>query len=162
MNPSRKKMLSPNLIVKFVLGAKGITAVKICATSKKTQGITWEIEGSSKFHRIEKLIDTWMAAYSKGQQPTVDLPIVLDGLPPFTLHVLTILRSIPRGVSLTYQELAEIAGTPKGARAVGNACGRNPCPLIVPCHRVLASKGIGGFSVGVDIKKDLLAFEGIT
>lgn len=152
--------LGPRLKAKFVLSEKGITNVAFVSPAKSSSGMAWEIEGSSKGQQIEKMIEKWMTAFCKRQQPKVELPIVLDGLPPFTLHVLSILRSIPFGVSVTYQELAEIAGNPNGARAVGNACGRNPCPLIVPCHRVLASKGIGGFSMGgIEVKKALLSFE---
>lgn len=151
----RNTIQPPKLNVKFNLAEKGIVGVQL----KKADSLSWEIEGTSKYKQIDKLIERWMTAFSKKQQPNVELPIIFDGLPPFTLRVLTILRSIPFGVSLTYQELAEISGTPKGARAVGNACGRNPCPLIVPCHRVLAQNGLGGFTGGIEVKKALLVFE---
>ena len=64
------------------------------------------------------------------------------------------------GKTVSYQELATMTGHPKSARAAGSACGRNPCPLIIPCHRVITSAGkLGGFTAGLEIKKLLLAFE---
>ena len=63
---------------------------------------------------------------------------------------------------MTYGELAALAGRPAAARAVGAACGANPVPLIVPCHRVLAAGGgIGGFGGGLELKRALLEREGI-
>lgn len=151
--------LGPDLKVTFILSKKGIASVNLSPRSKRGEGLIWEIEGTSIVQDIKNLIDKWMIAFSKKKQPNVELPIVLENLPPFTLRILSILRSIPFGVSLTYKELAEIAGSQNGARAAGNACGRNPCPLIIPCHRVLASDGIGGFSCGIELKRTLLAFE---
>lgn len=106
------------------------------------------------------LIKEWIESYCKGQQPEIVLPLMLEGLPSYTTQVLSILRDIPFGFSLSYKTLAEISGNPRGARAVGNACGKNPFPLIIPCHRVLASKNrLGGFSNDCEIKKNLLRFE---
>ncbi len=70
-----------------------------------------------------------------------------------------VLASIPYGETITYAELAEMAGNPGAARAAGTACGRNPIIIVVPCHRVIASKGLGGFGAGLDIKKRLLDLE---
>lgn len=156
---SNSNKSGPDLKVTFILGQKGITGVNLSPRAKRGEGLIWETEGTSIVKNIKILIDNWMTAFSKKKQPNVELPIVLQNLPPFTLHILTILRSIPFGVSLTYKELAEIAGSQNGARAAGNACGRNPCPLIIPCHRVLAQDGIGGFSCGIDLKRTLLDFE---
>ena len=68
---------------------------------------------------------------------------------------------IPKGKTLTYGELAADAGYPGAARAVGQAVGSNPIPLLIPCHRVVASNGIGGFGGDIRLKKRLLAAEGI-
>ena len=149
--------LSLNLKVKFIAGDKGITSVTVVPH----QGMTWEFESSKKQPQLEKLIGEWMECYSKGKQPKVVLPIDLHGFPPYTWRVLSRLREVPFGESLTYQQLAESTGSPKGARAAGNACGRNPCLIIIPCHRILASNGLGGFSSGLDLKKSLLTFEKI-
>ncbi len=67
------------------------------------------------------------------------------------------------GRTLSYGQVAAAIGNPKALRAVGGACGANPVPVFVPCHRVLAANdGIGGFSSGLDWKRKLLAREGIT
>ncbi len=68
---------------------------------------------------------------------------------------------IPKGETVTYGELAADAGYPGAARAVGQAVGSNPIPVLIPCHRVVASNGIGGFGGDIRIKKRLLAAEGI-
>jgi methylated-DNA-[protein]-cysteine S-methyltransferase len=91
--------------------------------------------------------------------------IVLDmtGVPPFERRVYEVARTIAPGATLTYGEIAARLGEPGAARAVGQALGRNPFPLIVPCHRVLAASGkAGGFSAhgGVTTKLRLLSIEG--
>jgi methylated-DNA-[protein]-cysteine S-methyltransferase len=78
---------------------------------------------------------------------------------PFTRTLLHILPSIPFGQHRTYGELAQAIGHPKSFRAIGGACGRNPFPFFLPCHRVIGKKGLGGFSQGMEIKKSLLTFE---
>ncbi len=88
-----------------------------------------------------------------------DLPLDLAG-PPFHMRVWQELMKIPPGETISYQEMARRVGNPKAARAVGQACGANPVPLIIPCHRVIASDGtLGGFGSGLDHKKWLLAHE---
>jgi methylated-DNA-[protein]-cysteine S-methyltransferase len=104
--------------------------------------------------------------YFAGEQ--VDFTeIELDGsiVPAFNARVYDTLRRVPFGTTTTYGALAKAAGADIGAsRAVGMAMGRNPWPIIVPCHRVLASGGkIGGFSApgGAETKQRLLALEGV-
>ena len=78
---------------------------------------------------------------------------------PFIHEVWDHLRKIPWGHALTYGELAAALGNPRGSRAVGQACGKNPLLLIVPCHRVVAEAGLGGFALGLEWKAALLALE---
>lgn len=68
---------------------------------------------------------------------------------------------IPRGETITYAELARRIGRPNAVRAVGTACGKNPNPIIVPCHRVVGSSGLGGYNGGLRKKKKLLQEEGV-
>ncbi len=92
-----------------------------------------------------------------------DVPVDLEGSGPFLQKVCEAARDIPVGQTVTYAELAKTVGQPSGARAVGGALGRNPVPLIIPCHRVLAAAGKpGGFSAygGRITKAKLLAIEG--
>ena len=77
----------------------------------------------------------------------------------FTTKVLFYLRSIPYGSTVSYLEVAKNIDNNNAARAVGNACGKNPLPLLIPCHRVVASKGLGGFGGGLERKKFLLNLE---
>ena len=70
------------------------------------------------------------------------------------------MKKIPRGEMRTYGEIAEAIGRPNAVRAVGSACGANPVPLFIPCHRVVAQNGLGGFGAGLPWKKLLLELEG--
>ena len=87
----------------------------------------------------------------------LDLSVGTD----FDRAVWKALTRIRAGETRTYGEVAQMVGRPNAARAVGNACGRNPVPVVVPCHRVLAANGIGGFGLGLGLKRRLLALEGI-
>ena len=89
-------------------------------------------------------------------------PLDLSGKTEFQKSVWNALRKIPRGKTKSYGEIARAIGRPKAVRAVGGACGANPIPVLVPCHRVLAAnKKIGGFSGGLNWKRDLLTREGV-
>jgi methylated-DNA-[protein]-cysteine S-methyltransferase len=78
---------------------------------------------------------------------------------PFRQRVWESMREIPAGEVASYGELAMDAGSPGAARAAGTACGSNQIALFVPCHRVVASNGIGGYQFGLELKEQLLAFE---
>ncbi|MEX2260958.1 MAG: methylated-DNA--[protein]-cysteine S-methyltransferase [Bryobacteraceae bacterium] len=100
-----------------------------------------------------------LTAYFEGRLTRFDLPLDLEGT-SFQKRVWNALRAIPYGETISYAQLAEIAGSPKGFRAVGAANGRNPIPIIVPCHRVIQSGGgLGGYSCGLDVKRMLLDLE---
>lgn len=80
----------------------------------------------------------------------------------FRLRVWDELCRIPRGDTRSYGEISDELGKRKAARAVGGACGANPIPVLIPCHRVLAANGsLGGFSGGLEWKRRLLAIEGV-
>jgi methylated-DNA-[protein]-cysteine S-methyltransferase len=70
-------------------------------------------------------------------------------------------KGIPFGKTLTYKDVAESLGNPKLARAVGNALNKNPLPILIPCHRVIAEDGFGGYVGGKTLKKKILALEGV-
>jgi methylated-DNA-[protein]-cysteine S-methyltransferase len=99
--------------------------------------------------------------YFAGERTDFDLRMELDGT-PFQRAVWAELSRIPYGETISYGELARRVGRPRGPRAVGQANGRNPIAIIVPCHRVLASNGIGGYGGGLPVKRALLALEGVT
>jgi O-6-methylguanine DNA methyltransferase len=91
-----------------------------------------------------------------------DVALELAWATPFQRALTEALRSIPRGEVVTYGELAALAGRPGAARAAGTFCATNRFALIVPCHRVVAAGGIGGYGPdGVPVKRRLLALEGV-
>lgn len=98
--------------------------------------------------------------FAEGVADFADLPLDLQGT-PFQKKVWRELRRIPRGKTISYRELAQRVGSPKGFRAVGQANRRNPVPIIIPCHRVIAADGsLGGYSSGIARKEWLLKHEG--
>jgi methylated-DNA-[protein]-cysteine S-methyltransferase len=100
-----------------------------------------------------------LIAYAQGDLTEFDLPLVPEG-GPLQQAVLAEMRAIPFGETKTYGEIAKVVGAP--AQAVGQACGANTIPVIIPCHRVTGTGGLGGFSGmgGVETKVELLRHEG--
>ena len=96
--------------------------------------------------------------YFVGTRKTFTVPVKTEGT-DFHKAVWKAMSEIPYGDKITYKALASAAGNPKACRAVGNACGANPIPIIIPCHRVISSAGEGGFSGGINIKRFLLELE---
>lgn len=101
--------------------------------------------------------------YLEGQRTKFDLPLDMSALSEFQRRVLTIALKIPRGQYLTYGDVAKAIGKPQASRAVGQALGHNPVPIVIPCHRVLGSDGsLHGYSGGggIQTKAWLLRLEG--
>ncbi len=99
--------------------------------------------------------------YFAGRRQHFDLPLGADGT-AFQQAVWSSLRGIPYGELRSYRDIAQALGKPKAVRAVGAANGRNPLPIVVPCHRVVGSNGkLTGFAGGLDCKRRLLALEGV-
>jgi methylated-DNA-[protein]-cysteine S-methyltransferase len=103
------------------------------------------------------------------EQYFAGMPVSFDKVPldvkgtHFQQSVWTALSQIPYGETWTYKQLANLMGKPSATRAVGTANGRNPLPIVLPCHRVVGSNGtLTGFRGGLQMKKELLALEGIT
>ena len=114
---------------------------------------------------IRDAIDRIVASLRGEADDLVEVPLDLDALPSFQRRVFEVVRTIPAGETLSYGEVAAAAGSPGAARAVGQALGRNPFPIVIPCHRVLAAGGrIGGFTAsgGTAVKERMLAAEGVT
>jgi len=80
----------------------------------------------------------------------------------FQIKVWKELAKIPWGETRTYKDIAIAIGSPNSYRAVANACGKNQLLLLIPCHRIVSSNGIGGYTPGVEIKKELLKYEGVS
>lgn len=107
------------------------------------------------------LLKEELAAYFSGTLRVFSVPVSLEGGTSFQRKVWQALREIPYGATVTYGELARSLLLQAGAgRAVGGACGANPLPIIIPCHRVVAAHGgLGGYSGGLWRKEHLLSFE---
>jgi len=105
-----------------------------------------------------------LRAYLSDARFQFDLPLDLERTTPFQRNVLNTIRRIPAGTVWTYGQVAREIGKPKASRAVGQALGRNPVPIVIPCHRVIASDGgLGGYSGGGGLasKRLLLRMEGV-
>lgn len=100
-----------------------------------------------------------VTAYLAGRRRYFDLPLDLQEDGEFIESVRAVVEAIPYGETMTYGEVAVAAGRPRAARAVGNVMNRNPVPLLVPCHRVVAASGRGGFASGPELKGKLLDLE---
>lgn len=105
-----------------------------------------------------------LARYFAGERVCFDLPLDLHGFTPFQGSVYRTVAEIPYGAVLSYLEVAAACGSPRGARAIGGAMARNPLPILIPCHRVVATSGVmTGFTApgGVASKRELLLMEGV-
>jgi len=121
--------------------------------------ISFRIE-EARLAEIRRDIDSYFAGRTKKFATRVDLALVPEG---FVRRVLKATACIPYGQVSTYGEIAEEAGSPRGARAAGNALNSNPVSIFIPCHRVVpASGGIGGYGGSEERKTFLLRLEGAT
>ncbi len=152
----------------IVWGARGITGVQLPMGSEdKTRNRIHQRSGdipeapppAEVLRAIERIVELLAGK----PDDLADVVLDLDGVPEFNRGVYDIARSIPPGKTLTYGDIAKRLGGVELSRDVGQALGRNPCPIVVPCHRVLAAGGKpGGFSAngGVVTKLKMLAIEG--
>lgn len=101
-----------------------------------------------------------LSAYFQGRRVEFDWPLLLLGT-PFQLQVWEQIRRIPHGSFSTYKQIAQKLGS-RAYRAVGQAVGANPVSIIVPCHRVLGTHGLGGYAGGLNVKRLLLELENVT
>lgn len=115
----------------------------------------------AKIRAWHQLTKAALKAALAGRAPKKFPPLDMAGT-EFQQSVWNALRKIAPGKTKSYGEIAQVIGRPKAVRAVGGACGANPIPVLVPCHRVLAAnKKLGGFSGGLDWKRKLLTQEGV-
>lgn len=132
---------------------QGVSPGRTPATQAPTEGVlkTWHDQVAQAFKD-----------YFAGNPINLEsLPLDLQGS-HFLLKVWRELQRIPHGATISYKDLASRIGNPKAARAVGQAVGANPIPILIPCHRVInASGALGGYSSGLDRKRWLLRHEGV-
>lgn len=107
-------------------------------------------------------IEDEVRAYFQGTRKDLrDIPVDLSDCTPFERCVYEATRRIPFGKVATYGQIAKAIGQPKAQRAVGQALGKNPIGIVIPCHRVVGFDSLGGFTGGLEHKKRLLRLEGV-
>ena len=115
--------------------------------------------GWERYDELFKKTARQLNEYFAGERREFELELTPEGT-KFQVQVLEALRGIPYGETRTYRDIAEAVGRPKAVRAVGNANGRNPLPIVIPCHRVIGSDGsLTGFGGGIEAKRYLLELE---
>jgi methylated-DNA-[protein]-cysteine S-methyltransferase len=149
-------------------GPRGINGVQLpMGSEEKTRARIRQRHGgiveSAPTTEVRGAIEGIIELLSGKPNDLKDVALDLDGVPEFHRGVYDIARTIPPGKTMTYGDIAKQLGGVELSRDVGQALGRNPCPIVVPCHRVLAAGGKpGGFSAngGVATKLKMLAIEG--
>jgi methylated-DNA-[protein]-cysteine S-methyltransferase len=110
----------------------------------------------------EPLAERLRDYFGGGRDDFGDVELDVEGSTPFQRAVVDALRAVPYGETVTYGELAALAGHPNAYRAAGSVCAGNRFPIVVPCHRVVAADGLGPYgSSGTEYKRRLLALEGV-
>ena len=152
----------------LVWNSRGITGLQLPEdTGEKTRARIrrrrTDVTASAPSPGVQRAIDRVLALLQGEAVDLGDIPLDLEAAPDFHRKVYEVARTIPPGQTMTYGEIAKKLGVPHESREVGQALGRNPIAIIVPCHRVLAADGkMGGFSAngGVATKRRILEIEG--
>jgi methylated-DNA-[protein]-cysteine S-methyltransferase len=131
----------------------GVTRVRLSARGRSRE------VGDGAALESARLVRDEILSYLAGERRSFSVPIVLEGT-PFQRAVWVELQRVPYGETRTYGEVAAAVGRPRAARAVGAACGANPLPIVIPCHRIVGGGGsLVGFGGGVEMKQRLLTLE---
>ncbi len=134
-----------------------LIAHKVQRVSLLSQG---KVSNPAPLTTLQEKIIHALDSYFHGQLPILDVPLDWNQGTEFQQKVWRALLQIPYGETRSYADIAHEVKNPKAVRAVGQAVGKNPWLILVPCHRVIASSGkLGGFSCGLDIKRQLLQIE---
>ena len=150
-------MSSPVGKLTLVASSKGLVAIDVRNNAKQ---VVTEKNASAQAILIKT--KKQLEQYFAGKRTSFDVALDLVGT-EFQVQAWRALRRIPFGKTISYGQQASNIKKPKAFRAVGSANGKNPIPIIVPCHRVVASDGsLGGYSLGLKMKKQLLALEGVS
>jgi methylated-DNA-[protein]-cysteine S-methyltransferase len=149
----QQSLMTPLGALQLEATEAGLTAIRF--PSRTAEPLKTTKTTSVLDHAIEEL-----TAYFKSELTRFSVPLVWAGT-PFQESVWVALTHIPYGETVSYSEVANAIGRPQSARPVGGAVGRNPLPIMVPCHRVMGSNGaLTGFTGGLEFKVSLLTHEG--
>ena len=143
----------------------------LCKVSSESQSITQFAEEVEEIYPSKKIIFNNDAIaelilklddYFSGERHNIDFPLDLNSMTSFGEKVLTACSKVRYGDTVSYGELAMLAGSPGASRAVGTVMSKNPSPIVIPCHRVISASGkIGGYTGGLHKKRLLMEIEGI-
>ena len=145
------------------IGERGLRLTTLPAPSRRQAEEQVRLRSASEPAAADEAGD-WpdrLRRYARGDATALDGALDLAQGTPFQQAVWRALLEIPCGETRTYKQIAEQIGRPRAARAVGQAVGANPLPIVVPCHRVVAGDGLGGFGGGLAMKRRLLEIEGV-
>ncbi|MCB0669163.1 MAG: methylated-DNA--[protein]-cysteine S-methyltransferase [Saprospiraceae bacterium] len=143
---------SPVGLLELVISNHGLKSITF-----RTEGVQNE---SAYISEQAKPYKDQIDEYFRGERKSFNVPLDLSDLPPFHREVLKMVYTIPYGKTRSYKQIACVLGNPKAARAVGQANGKNPIPIIIPCHRVIGNSGeLTGYAYGTEIKMKLLELE---
>lgn len=148
---------SPVGKLRLVASEKGLVAIDVRNYAKQV-ATAKDVSAQAILLKTKKQLEQYFA----GRRTSFDVALDLVGT-EFQVQAWRALCRIPFGKTISYGQQASNIKKPKAFRAVGSANGKNPIPIIVPCHRVVASDGsLGGYSLGLKMKKQLLALEGVS
>jgi O-6-methylguanine DNA methyltransferase len=130
-----------------------------CLLTLSSQPFSAHLEGDESLKTLLPVFKQWFVDYYNKKNSDISLPFLIEK-PEFTSKVLKELLAIPFGKVASYKDIAQRVRQPKAYRGVGQACHRNPFPLVIPCHRVVSHNGsLGGFALPLVLKTQLLKFE---
>ena len=148
---------SPVGKLRLIASDKGLVAIDVRNVKTSSDEVK-NVAAQKILSATKKQLEQYFA----GKRTSFDIPLDLEGT-DFQRQAWLALCRIPFGKTISYGQQAKNIKKPKAFRAVGSANGKNPIPIIVPCHRVVAGDGsLGGYSLGLKMKKQLLALEGVS
>lgn len=156
---AQRSLRTPIGVLRVTASDRGVTKIDRVATKSNRVARASAQRGTPAAQRQVDRAVRQLREYFAGKRTKFSVPLDLEGT-PFQRRAWAAMCKIPFGGTISYAEQARSMRAPRAVRAVGSANGANPVPIIVPCHRVVASNGgLGGFSLGLAMKRWLLAHE---
>ena len=148
-------------MIQHAVSITGLGVVCLTASERGLSGVAFcaHADPGRPSHPILRQAFSELTEYAAGCRQTFSIPLDCPPLPTGIRAILAALTVVPYGTTVSYGALASAAGRPRAARLAGNAMARNPLPIVIPCHRVVAANGIGGYSPGLDCKRRLWLIE---
>ena len=159
MSLAQRWLRTPIGVLRVTASDRGVTNIDRVAMKSNRVARQSSHRGTSAAQRRADRAVRELREYFAGKRTRFTVPVQLEGT-PFQERAWATMRKIPYGRTMSYAEQATAMRAPRAVRAVGSANGANPVPIIVPCHRVVASNGgLGGYALGLAMKRWLLAHE---